>query len=128
MYGAIIRHFSYLPVNRPFKAGGRSHLQTRLRLAFLASAVLLLLLLPVGEASVLAVLFVAVDLGAAALMLDRSAPQPASVVIVGGDDERLDLLRRTVPALRMRRPPETVEAQVRWREAAQIRRQLREIA
>jgi hypothetical protein len=101
-------------------------LQTHLRLAYLVAAALLLLILPIGHASVVLVLFVAVALGAAALMLDRSEPEPATVVIVGADELSLALLRRTVPALRMRRPIAAVEAQVRWREAVQARRQLRE--
>jgi len=73
------------------------------------------------------VLFVAVDLGAAALMLRPEASREFSVVPLGGDTASLALLRRTVPELRMRRPFGTVEAQVRWREAAQSHRRRREL-
>jgi hypothetical protein len=96
-----------------------------LRVAYLAAAVVLLLLLPLGHVAVLLVLFVAVDLAAAALMLRQPEPRPRTVVVVGGDDGSLALMRRTVPALRMRRPVAAVEAQVRWREAAEARRQFR---
>jgi hypothetical protein len=103
-------------------------LQAHLRLAYLVAAVLLMLILPIGQASVMLGLFAAADLAAAALMLDRSVPQPATVVMVGADDESLGLLRRTVPALRMRRPAAAVEAQARWRQAAEARRQFRAVS
>lgn len=95
----------------------------RLRVAYLAAAVLLLLLLPLGSASVLLALFVAVDLAAAALMLGHAIKRPASIVTVSADPATVSLLRRTVPALRMRRPAATIEVQVRWRAAAEARRQ-----
>lgn len=94
-----------------------------LRQAYLLAAVILLLVMPWGHASVVLVLFVAADLGAAALML-RSEPAPAGlgVVALGGDIASLDLLRRTVPELRMRRPAMAIDAQIRWRQAAEARR------
>lgn len=98
-----------------------------LRAAYLLAAVLLLLIMPYGQASVLLVLFVAVDLAAAALML-RSEPERAeAVVTIGRHRASLALLRRTVPELRMRRPAEVVEAQVRWRQAVQTHRGRRDI-
>ncbi|HZK89077.1 MAG TPA: hypothetical protein VFC56_02925 [Stellaceae bacterium] len=99
-----------------------------LRVAFLIAAIVLLLVLPFGEASVLIALFVAVDLAAAALLPRPAAPQPANIVPSGKDARTLALLRRTVPELRMRRPAATVEAQVRWRAAAEARRQFRVIS
>jgi hypothetical protein len=98
-----------------------------LRNAYLMAAVLLLLIMPLGHASVLLALFAAVSLGAAAMMLRPEAAQAASVVTLGGDTARLALLRRTVPELRMRRPLATVEAQIQWRQAAQNYRQRREV-
>jgi hypothetical protein len=99
-----------------------------LRAAFLFAAIVVLLVLPYGEVSVLLALFVAVDLGAAALMLRRTAPPETTILPVGKDPQTLALLRRTVPALRMRRPAATAEAQVRWRAAAEARRRIRLIS
>jgi hypothetical protein len=99
-----------------------------LRVAYLVAAVLLLLLLPLGEATVLLALFVAADLAAAALMLRLAEPQPASIVAIGGDTRTLALHRRIVPELRMRRPVATIEVQVRWRAAAEARRQFRVVS
>jgi hypothetical protein len=98
-----------------------------LRVAYLTAAVLLLLIMPLGHASVLLVLFVAVDLAAAALMLRPEPVLANSVVTVGGDRESLVLLRRTVPVLRARRPGMIIEEQVRWRQAAQAHRERRDI-
>jgi hypothetical protein len=103
-------------------------LHLALRLAFLTAALLVLLVMPFGEASVLLVLFVAVDLGAAALMLRDDTPAvPLPVAAIGGDVANLALLRRTVPELRMRRPAMTIEAQVRWRQQAERIRRSREM-
>jgi hypothetical protein len=97
-----------------------------LRQAYLIAAVILLLIMPWGHASVVLVLFVAADLGAAALML-RPEPAPmSSVVTLGGDMTSLNLLRRTVPELRMRRPAVAIDAQIRWRQAAEAHRRRRE--
>ncbi|HWB51861.1 MAG TPA: hypothetical protein VG651_22325 [Stellaceae bacterium] len=98
-----------------------------LRLAFLTAAVLLLAVLPWGEAGVILVLFVAADLGAAALMLRSQPPQGFRVVHLGGDADNLALLRRVVPELRMRRPVLAVDAQVQWRQAAEAHRRRREL-
>lgn len=96
-----------------------------LRVAYLTAALALLLLLPAGNVAILLVLFVAVDLAAAALMLRPAVPQARTVVMVGANDGSLALLRRTVPALRARRPIAAVEAQERWRQAVELRRQFR---
>jgi hypothetical protein len=97
-----------------------------LRQAYLIAAVILLLIMPWGHASVVLVLFVAADLGAAALML-RPEPAPmSSVVTLGGAMTSLNLLRRTVPELRMRRPAVAIDAQIRWRQAAEAHRRRRE--
>jgi hypothetical protein len=98
-----------------------------LRCCCLIAAVLLSLILPIGEASVMLVLFVASVLGAAALMLRPEAAEPHPVAAVGGDMATMALFRRTRPELRMRRPAMTVEAQIRWRQEAERRRRNREM-
>jgi hypothetical protein len=90
------------------------------------AAVLLLLLAPISESSVLLALFVAVDLAAAALFLSKLEPKPHSIVAIG-DNPSLPLLRRTLPQLRGRRPTSIIEAQVSWRQAAEFRRRRREL-
>jgi hypothetical protein len=99
-----------------------------LRLAMLPASALLFVALPVGDATVLFVLVLALDLAAAVLALHRLAPstRSGSVVAVvrqlGLDPASLHLLRRTVPELRGRRPPVVLAAQVRWRRAAETHR------
>lgn len=99
-----------------------------LRSCCLLAAVLLSLMLPIGEASVVLVLYVAAVLGAAVMMLrpDTAAPRP--VAAIGGDMATMALLRRTRPELRMRRPAVTIEAQIRWRQEAERRRRSRDTA
>ncbi len=99
-----------------------------LRLAYLAATVLLFLLMPWGEASVLSVMFVAVDLAAAALLLRPEAPRGFRVVRLRGEADSLELLRRIVPELRMRRPAYAIDAQVQWRQAAEAHRRRREFS
>jgi hypothetical protein len=98
-----------------------------LRLAFLTTALLLLLAMPWGEASVILVLFVAADLGAAALLL-RPGPASAPVIALRGDIDALALLRRTVPELRSRRPVLAIDAQIAWRQTAEAHRRRRELS
>ena len=101
----------------------------KLRIAFLAVAVLLLLMMSWGEAGVMLALFVAADLGAAALMLrSEETPHGFKVVRLGSDADSLVLLRRVVPELRMRRPALAINAQIEWRQAAEARRRRREFA
>jgi hypothetical protein len=64
----------------------------------------------------------------AAALRPRAATQPTPVVSIAGDEVSLALLRRTVPALRSRRPEAAVEAQVRWRQAGKLRRKLRVVS
>jgi hypothetical protein len=93
-----------------------------LRVAYLLGAAVLLLILPLGDTSVFLVLFVAVDLAAAALLLSRvAAARPPKVVAISGGTA-VPLFRRTVPELRSRRPAAIIEAQVGWRQAADYRR------
>jgi hypothetical protein len=99
-----------------------------LRLTYLTAGVLLLLPLPVGQAPVLLALFAATTLAAAAPMLNPQAVHRGSVVPIGADPATLALMRRTVPTLRQHRPVAAVEAQVRWRQAAEARRQFRVIS
>lgn len=98
-----------------------------LRGCCLIAAVVLSLILPIGEASVALVLFVACVLGAAALMLRPEAAKPLSIAAIGGDMATMALFRRTRPELRMRRPAMTIEAQIRWRQEAERRRRRREM-
>jgi hypothetical protein len=103
-----------------------------LRHAYLTAAVLLLLVMSWSQASVVLVLFVAADLGAAALML-RPAPAMATPHVatirreIPRDSTTLTLFRRTVPELRMRRSAGAIDAQMRWRLAAEACRQRREL-
>jgi hypothetical protein len=99
-----------------------------LRHAYLTAAVILLLVMPWGHASAVLVLFVAADLGAAALMLRTSRPPAVSVVALDGDIANIALLRRTVPELRMRRPAGAIDAQIRWRQAAEAAQRRRDIS
>lgn len=102
-------------------------MQLTLRSLYLIAAIALLLIMPVGQASVFLVLFVAADLGAAALMLRPETAEPLSVAAIGGDTATLALFRRTMPELRMRRPAVTIEAQLRWRQEAERHRRRREM-
>jgi hypothetical protein len=117
-----------VPANRPPRLGGGLTLRLDLRSVYLIIAMLLLLIMPIGHPSVLLVLFVAADLGAAALSLRPKAAEPTPVVSIAGDTIRLALLRRTVPELRMRRPLATVEAQIQWRQASQNYRRRQELS
>jgi hypothetical protein len=96
------------------------------RVALLVVTALPLVLMPLGP-TMLGILLVAVELAVpvsagAAIMRARRAQQAAQVVAVA-DPATVALLRRVVPALRMRRPMATIEAQVRWRAAGEARRQ-----
>jgi hypothetical protein len=98
-----------------------------LRSAYLVAAIALLLMMPAGQASVMLVLFVAADLAAAALLLRPDAAASfGRVALLRGDAASLALLRRTVPELRMRRPAMAIDAQIRWRQAAEAHRRRRE--
>jgi hypothetical protein len=105
-------------------------LRPGLRLAGTVAASLPVLMLPVGDATVLMMLFVALDIGVVAVVLLRvRSPRvelPANTVFPPGVDETLLLLRRTLPELRMRRPGAVIEEQVRWRQVAEARRRARE--
>jgi hypothetical protein len=105
-------------------------LRPGVRLAGTVAASLTLLMLPVGDATVLMVLFVALDIGVVAVVLRRVQPLrvelPVNTVFPTGVDESLLLLRRTLPELRMRRPGAVIEEQVRWRQVAEARRRARE--
>jgi len=99
----------------------------KLRLAFLTVALLLLLMMPWGEAGVTLAAFVAADLGAAALMLRPEQPHGFRVVQLRGDAPNIELMRRIVPELRMRRPALAIDAQIRWRQMAETHRHRREV-
>jgi len=99
-----------------------------LRAAYLAAAVLLLLVLPLGDSSVFLALFVAVDLAAACLMLTRPEPQPAPLARIGDSEADPSLIRRTAPGLRGRRPVVVIDEQVRWRQAAEFRQHRKALA
>ncbi|HWD59725.1 MAG TPA: hypothetical protein VG308_15670 [Stellaceae bacterium] len=109
------------------KAGEEPTLRFGLRSAYLVAAIALLLMMPAGQASVMLVLFVAADLAAAALLLRPDAAASfGRVALLRGDAASLALLRRTVPELRMRRPAMAIDAQIRWRQAAEAHRRRRE--
>ena len=109
--------------------GEGASLHLGLRIAYLIAGVLLLVAMPWGQVSVLLLLFVAVDLAAAAMFLRSPPPrQTPPVVELDSGVADLALRRRTVPTLRMRRPAEAIEAQLSWRQAAQSYRRRREIA
>lgn len=99
-----------------------------LRLAGLVTAVPLLAALPIDDVGVVLMLFVAVDLAVAALILGKAKEQLTTAVAVSDDVVSLTLRRRTEPVLRMRRPMATVEAQVAWRQTAERHRRRRELA
>jgi hypothetical protein len=100
-----------------------------LRAAYLAAAVLLLLVLPLGDSSVFLALFVAVDLAAACLMFPGPEPQPAPPLArIGGSEADPSLIRRTIPGLRGRRPEVVIDEQVRWRQAAEFRQRRKALA
>jgi hypothetical protein len=109
------------------RLGGGRELVVKLRLAFLTAALLLLLMMPWGEAGVMLAMFVAVDLGAAALMLRPEQPHGFRVVQLRGDAPNLELMRRIVPELRMRRPALAIDAQIQWRQMAETHRRRREV-
>jgi hypothetical protein len=94
---------------------------------YLLIAVLLLLVMPLDHGSVMLVLFVAADLGAAALMLRPDAVPASTPAAIAVDAAALALYRRTLPELRIRRPAVTIEAQTRWRQQAERHRRLREM-
>ena len=98
-----------------------------LRLAFLTAALLLLMMMPWGEAGVMLALFVAVDLGAAALMLRPEQPRGFRIVHLRSDAANMELMRRIVPELRMRRPALAIDAQFQWRQMAEAHRRRREL-
>ena len=105
-----------------------------LRVAYLLGAVLLLVGLPVGDATALFALLLALDVAIAALVLrhlPRRQPGPqdtsAQPVIaawvgqIGAGHSTVQLMRRTAPELRMRRPANVIAVQARWRMAAAAR-------
>jgi hypothetical protein len=109
------------------RLGGGRELIVTLRLAFLTAPLLLLLMMPWGEAGVMLALFVAVDLGAAALMLRPEQPRGFRVVQLRGDTANMELTRRIAPELRMRRPALAIDAQIHWRQMAEAHRRRREL-
>jgi hypothetical protein len=103
-----------------------------LRVAYLLGAALLLVGLPVGDATALFALLLALDVAIAALVLRhlprRQPPNtPAQPIIaawvgrIGTGHSTVQLMRRTAPELRMRRPANVIAVQARWRMAAAAR-------
>jgi len=86
---------------------------------------LLLSIAPIGNLALVlllvAVADVAIALFFARLIAARRKAADASVVAMDGVVP-IDLLRRTEPGLRARRPTGVVEMQVRWRHAAEAHR------
>jgi len=99
----------------------------RLRVAELAVTALSLSILPIGGATMLLLLMLAVDV-AATILIVRHVPGRPSAVVPVGTEGSLYVLRRTVPELRMHRPTGVLDAQVRWRQAAEAHRRGRGVA
>jgi len=79
-------------------------------------------IVPIGEFLIWLWLVVAAEI-AVVILLQRECRGSRPPVLVAVQDEKLlPLLRRIVPNLRSRRPEAVVEAQQRWREAAETRR------
>jgi hypothetical protein len=108
------------------------------RLRFVGASVLALLLQawPMGDAGILLALVLVID-AAVLLLLLPEAPKPAAAileepeaeVVLSSDSDggSMRLLRRTIPALRMRRPSGVIEAQIRWRQTGEAHRRSRQI-
>lgn len=78
---------------------------------------------PVGEFLIWLWLVIAAEI-AIALILHREYRASSSPAVVAiQDKDVMQLLRRVVPHLRSRRPQSVREAQQRWRDAAEARRQ-----
>jgi hypothetical protein len=104
-------------------------LPSLLRLLGLVGAALVVLVLPVGDATVLLALTLAVDLAVALLAVRQVPARRQSVVLpIGKQGGSIYLRRRTEPALRMHRPSGVVEAQIRWRQTSEARRRVRPLA
>lgn len=87
------------------------------------AAGVLLTALPVGDATLLLGLSLAVDAAAITLLLRQVMVKVVPrVALFRGDAGTLTLVRRTAPGLRMRRPAAVIEAQIRWRQAGEARR------
>jgi hypothetical protein len=79
-------------------------------------------IVPVGEFFLWLWLVIAAEI-AVVVLLHREYRTRASPALVAMQDEDVTrLLRRIVPHLRSRRPQSVIEAQQRWREAAEARR------
>jgi len=85
-----------------------------------------LLVAPVGDVTIALLLGIVLELAVIrVLWRDLNAWRAAAVQLE--NKSNLVLMRRTLPHLRARRPFGIVEAQVRWRDAAEAHRRRREM-
>ena len=77
---------------------------------------------PVGELLIWFWLVIAAEVAVVILLKREYQARRAPALVVGQDEDVVQLLRRIVPHLRSRRPQSVIEAQQRWREAAEARR------
>src|SRR4051794_16100651 len=82
---------------------------------------------PVGEFLIWLWLTVAAEIAVVLVLRREYRMQPRPAVVAPQDEDVLRLLRRVVPHLRWRRPQPVIEAQQRWREAADARRRLAQV-
>jgi len=83
-----------------------------------------LMIVPVGELAIWLWLISAAEFGLGLLVSGEMPRRPrvANRIVAVNDDEPSGEARRIVPHLRANRPPDIVEAQLRWRRAAEARR------
>ena len=94
-----------------------------LRMAPRAAVVLAMVLLPLDAGGMFLVLLLAAEFTVAAMRVRAVRALRAARVVTVADPATVALLRRVVPALRMRRPVAAIEQQVRWRAAGAARRE-----
>lgn len=80
---------------------------------------------PIGDATILLAIVASLNLGLAAIALREVVGESAAAPAQPDDPTPVNLLRRTAPQLRPRRPFGVIEAQVRWRQAAEAHRRSR---
>jgi hypothetical protein len=79
-------------------------------------------IVPIGEFLIWLWLVVAAEIAVVILLQRECFGSRTPVIVAMQDEHMLPLLRRIVPNLRSRRPSAVIEAQQRWREAAEARR------
>jgi hypothetical protein len=85
-------------------------------------AAMILVVAPIGNATILLVVATTLNMRLAAIVVREVLGRKAAAAAALDDQRQLQLRRRTIPQLRARRPFGVIEAQVRWRQAAEARR------